>query len=114
MNQDDLPEEEYNEDDEPQEFEGAYIVDDETADMLASAIGVLHMMSQVQLSEEARDNLIVIAEALRERFEIEGESMIVEEVTVSNPETGEDEILYRPPGGVFGDEPEEAEGPAPE
>lgn len=112
MNQDDIESEDNTE---PQdEFEGVYIVDDDTADLLATAIGILQMMSQVQLGEDHRENLVIIAEELRARFAIEKDSMQVEEIVIQNPETGEDEILYKPPGGVMGDEdnPEKGEAPA--
>lgn len=116
MNQDDIESEDNNEN-EP-EFEGVYVVDDDTADLLATAIGILQMMSQVQLGEDHRENLVIIAEELQARFAIEKDSMTVEEIVIQNPETGEDEILYRPPGGVMGDEdkpedkPEKGEAPS--
>ena len=110
MNQDDIESEDNTE---PQdEFEGVYIIDDDTADLLATAIGILQMMSQAQLGEDHRENLLIIADEIRHRFAIEKDSIQVEEVVIENPDTGEEEILYRPPGGVMGDEPNEAEGPA--
>ena len=112
MNQDDI-EDNDNLENEPEEFEGVYVVDDDTADLLATAIGILQMMSQVQLGEDHRENLIIIAEELQARFAIEKDSMTVEEVIIENPETGEEEILYRPPGGVMGDEDKPEKGEAP-
>lgn len=94
------------------EWEGVYVVDDETANLLATAVGILQMMSQAQLGEDHRENLLIIADELQARFAIEKDSIQVEEVIIENPETGEEEILYRPPGGVMGDESPEAEGPA--
>lgn len=118
MNQDDIESEDTNDEEFDDEFEGVYIVDDDTADLLATAIGVLQMMSQVQMGEDHRENLLVIADEIQERFAIEKDSIQVEEVIIENPDTGEEEILYKPPGGVMGDEPipdsPEAEGPAPE
>ena len=113
MNQDDIESEDNNEN-ESEEWEGVYVVDDSTADLLATAVGILQMMSQAQLGEDHRENLLIIADELQARFAIEKDSIQVEEIVVHNPETGEDEILYKPPGGVMGDdEPEnEAEGPA--
>ena len=109
MNQDDIP----NDDDyDEEEFEGVYVVDDDTADLLSTAIGVLQMMSQIQMGEDHRENLLIIADAIQERFAIEKDSIQVEEVVIENPDTGEEEILYKPPGGVMGDESPEAEGPA--
>src|SRR5210317_2253728 len=56
--------------DEDDDFEGVYVVDDDTADLLATAIGILQMMSQVQLGEDHRENLLIIADELRARFAI--------------------------------------------
>ena len=109
MNQDDYDDDDYEDD---EEFEGVYVVDDDTADLLSTAIGVLQMMSQIQMGEDHRENLLIIADAIQERFAIEKDSIQVEEVVIENPDTGEEEILYKPPGGVMGDESPEAEGPA--
>lgn len=116
MNQDDdIFDDEDDELDSDEEFEGVYVIDDATADLLASAIGIIQMTAGLQLNQEARDNLHIIADAIQERFAIEQDSITVEEQIVTNPDTGEEEILYKPKGGVFGDEEEpEAEGPAPE
>jgi hypothetical protein len=114
MNQDDIESEDTSEEDDFEEqFEGVYVVDDDTADLLATAIGILQMTSQVQLGEDHRENLIIIADELQARFAIEKDSMTVEEVIIENPETGEEEILYRPPGGVMGDEDKPEKGEAP-
>lgn len=89
-------------------FEGVYILDDDTADLVATAIGVLQMTAGVQLGEDHRENLMIIAEELAQRFGLV-EDINVEEVTHG------DEILYKPLGGVMGDDedtPEQAEGPA--
>ena len=95
------------------EFEGAYVVDDDTADLLATAIGIIHLSATMQMGEDHRENLLIIADELQARFAIESDSIAVEEQLVVNPDTGEQELLYRPRGGVMGDEPEqEAEGPA--
>ena len=114
MNQDDIESEDTNDEEFDDEFEGVYIVDDDTADLLATAIGVLQMMSQVQMGEDHRENLLIIADEIQARFAIEKDSITVEEIVTSDPETGEEEILYRPKGGVFGDDDPspEAEGPA--
>lgn len=111
MNQDDI--ENQDDTDEDDDFEGVYVVDDDTADLLATAIGILQMMSQVQLGEDHRENLLIIADELRARFAIEKDSIQVEEIVTHNPETGEEEILYKPPGGVMGDEDKPEKGEAP-
>ena len=107
MNQDDeLDAQASNDDDyDGDEFEGVYVIDDETADLLASAIGIVQMTAGMQLDEEARENLLIVAEEIQTRFAIEQSSMVVEEHVIVNPETGEEEVLYKPKGGVFGDEP---------
>ncbi len=98
------------------EFEGVYVVDDDTAELLATAIGILQMCAGMQLGEDHRENLLIIADELQARFAIEKDSITVEERIVTDPETGEEEILYRPQGGVMGDGEDdsetEAEGPA--
>ena len=101
-------------------YEGVYIVDTDTADLLGTAIGILQMCAGMQLGEDHRENLLIIADEIQERFAIEKDSITVEERIVTDPETGEEEILYRPQGGVMGDgeddedPPKQAEGPAPE
>lgn len=99
-------------DNSPEPFEGVYTVDDDTERLLEVVVGMLHMLANTQVDEEARENCIVIAHELADRFGIEGEEMVVEE-QIHTTDEGE-EIIYKPRGGVFGDEPEEAEGPAPE
>ena len=113
MNQDDIESEDTNDQENfDAEFEGVYVIDDDTADLLATAIGILQLTAGMQLGEDHRENLLIIADEIQQRFAIEKDSIQVEEVVIENPETGEEEILYRPPGGVMGDESPEAEGPA--
>ena len=91
-------------------FEGVYIVDEDTARLLEVVVGMIHMLGNTQVDEAARENCHIIAQELAERFGVSEDSMEVEEIIHG------DEILYKPKGGVFGDEPTEpeAEGPAPE
>src|SRR6056300_1689947 len=85
MNQDDIESEDTNdEEDFDAEFEGVYVVDDSTADLLATAVGILQMMSQAQLGEDHRENLLIIADELQARFAIESDSIAVEEQLVSH------------------------------
>jgi predicted nuclease with TOPRIM domain len=91
---------------EPEDFEGRYIVDDDTEALIATVVGVIRMAAMVQVSEDARENLEIIAEALADRFGIE-ESMVVEEQIHNDPETGEEEIIYKPKGGLFQDDDED-------
>jgi len=90
----------------PEEFEGAYIVDSGTQELISTVIGVLHMAAMMQLSEESRQNLTIIADELGERFGIDA-SILVEEEAYSDPETGEEEIIYKPHGGLFQDDDED-------
>ena len=115
MNQDDFDDDDNELEDD--EFEGVYVIDDDTADLLATAIGILHMTAGMQMGEEHRENLMIIADEIQARFAIDADSITVEEQVVTDPDTGEQELIYKPKGGVMGDEPqepEEAEGPAPE
>ena len=95
---------------EPEQFEGAYIVDDDTLNLIQTVVGVVRMAGMAQVDETARNNLEIIADALAERFGIE--DLILEE-QIHTTEEGEEELLYRPVGGVFGDDEPEQEGEAP-
>ena len=110
------------EDEEPG-FEGTYIVDDDTLRLLEVVVGMIHMLGNTQVDELARENCHVIADELAHRFGVTEDEILVEEIIHG------DEVLYKPRGGVMGDEPipeedfpeaandseePEAEGPAPE
>lgn len=104
---DDDREDDFDEDD-SEGFEGVYVVDEDTARLLEVVVGMIHMLGNTQVDEQARDNCYVIAQELSERFGVPDDSMEVEEIIHG------DEILYKPKGGVFGDEPlEPEEGEAP-
>ena len=100
-------EHEHENDNEPQPFEGAYSVDEDTENLLNVVVGMLQMLAQTQVDEGARENCFIIAQELADRFMLTAEDIEVEEILHG------DEILYRPRGGVMGDEePEEGEAPA--
>jgi hypothetical protein len=95
----------YNDDDEA-EFEdgydgGVYIVDDDTARLLDVVVGMIHMLASTQMEDVSRENCLVIADELSERFGIGpvGDSFEVEEIIHG------DEVFYKPRGGVMGDDP---------
>ena len=111
---DDRDDDDYEEDDEAG-FEGVYIVDEDTARLLEVVVGMIQMLGNTQVDETARENCYVIAQELAERFGVPEDEIEVEEIIHG------DEVLYKPRGGVMGDEPipeedeePEAEGPAPE
>ena len=101
--------------DDEEGFEGVYLVDDDTARLLEVVIGMIQMLGNTQVDELARENCMIIAQELAERFGIPDDEIVVEEIIHG------DEVLYKPRGGVMGDEPipedepeePEAEGPAP-
>jgi fructose-1,6-bisphosphatase/inositol monophosphatase family enzyme len=86
-----------NEDDLP-----LYDVDDETRDIIQVACGLISNLAAVQLDEQARENLLTIADSLAERFAID--SIELEE-QIHIGEDGE-EIIYKPKGGIFNEEEE--------
>lgn len=88
---------------------GVYVVDDDTLRLLEVVVGMIHMLSHTQVDEGARENCAIIAEELAERFALPLEGDIEVEEIISG-----DEVLYRPRGGVMGDDEPEAEGPAPD
>lgn len=92
-----------------------YIVDDQTEALLLSVVGCVQILANSQMSERARDDLHLIALELQDRFGLDDEEVRVEELVHTDPDTGDEEIFYKPLGGVMRDEePPEAEGPAPE
>lgn len=99
------------EDNEEEDFESEwdgepYDVDEDTHNLLLVVRGMITMLSNTQVDEQARDNCMIIADTLAERFLLEADDIEVEEIIHG------DEILYKPRGGVMGDEEPEAEGPA--
>jgi len=79
-----------------------YDVDDETRDLIQVVCGLVSNLAAVQLDEQARENLLTIADGLAERFAID--SIELEE-QIHVGEDGE-EIIYKPKGGIFNEEEE--------
>jgi hypothetical protein len=102
-----------------------YIVDSQTEELLQSVVGCVQILANAQMSERSRDDLHLIALELQDRFGLDDEEFRVQELVHTDPDTGDEELIYKPLGGVFNDEPieerdlsdedsPEAEGPAPE
>jgi hypothetical protein len=91
-------------DDSEQQPVPVYIVDDDTRALVEVALNCMVQLSQAQVDEEAAENLITIADALAERFDIDKAE--VEEI-VHTTDDGEEEIIYKPKGGLFNDDPEQ-------
>jgi hypothetical protein len=102
-----------------------YIVDSQTEELLQSVVGCVQILANSQMSERSRDDLHLIALELQDRFGLDDEEFRVQELVHTDPDTGDEELIYKPLGGVFNDEPieerdlsdedsPEAEGPAPE
>jgi hypothetical protein len=102
-----------------------YIVDSQTEELLQSVVGCIQILANSQMSERSRDDLHLIALELQDRFGLDDEEFRVQELVHTDPDTGDEELIYKPLGGVFNDEPieerdlsdedsPEAEGPAPE
>lgn len=92
MNDDEIPLD-------PEDEVPTYDVDDGTLELLEVALNCLVSLSEVQFHEEARLNLVTIADEIAARF---GISAGVIETTTEDGET-----ILRPRGGVFGDEDED-------
>ena len=99
-----------------------YIVDSQTEALLQSVVGCVQILANSQMNERSRDDLHLIALELQDRFGLDDEEFKVQELVHTDPDTGDEELIYKPLGGVFNDEPieerdedsPEAEGPAPE
>lgn len=100
MNQDDDDFEHDDDDEELEEFDGVYVLDEETTAIVVTAIGCLEMLASVQIDENARINLETIAQEMAARFAID--SIELEE------EEHEGEYILKPLGGVFGSDEEES------
>lgn len=91
--------------DENEDFENddelpIYDVDDDTLDLIEVCVSVLHNAAIMQVNEEARQSLHIIADSLAQRFALD--SMEVEE-QVHETEDGQ-ELIYKPKGGIFDEE----------
>ena len=91
--------------DENEDFENddelpIYDVDDDTLDLIEVCVSVLHNAAIMQVNEEARQSLHIIADSLAQRFALD--SIEVEE-QVHETEDGQ-ELIYKPKGGIFDEE----------
>ena len=80
-------------------------IDDDTLQLIEVALNCMMQLSDVQMDEAARENVVLIADEIAARFAIS--AMHVEEEVTDDGET-----IYKPRGGVFNDlddaeEPEE-------
>jgi len=83
---------------EPQD--NSYVLDDETQKLIEIALNCMVSLADAQMLDQARDDLLLCADELARVFNIP-------HVDVVESHHG-DEIIYKPRGGVFGDEPDAA------
>jgi hypothetical protein len=96
----DNDDDDFDQDDAALEDTPVYIVDEETAGMIAVACDSMLRLADAQLDEAAAENLQVIVDALAERFGLD--SMEIVETQHG------DEIIYSPKGGLFNDDDADA------
>jgi hypothetical protein len=84
---------------EPQD--NSYVLDDETQKLIEIALNCIVSLADAQMLEQARDDLLVCADELARVFNIP-------HVEVVESHHGS-EIIYKPKGGVFNDEPDDVE-----
>ena len=77
-------------------------IDDDTLQLIEVALNCMMQLSDVQMDESARENVVMIADEIAARFAIS--AMHVEEEVTDDGET-----IYKPRGGVFNDLDEEPE-----
>jgi hypothetical protein len=87
----------------PEEFP-VYIVDDATQDLLETALNCMITLSDAQIDPSAGDALAAIADSLAERFAI---NRFEVEETIHTDDNGEEEVIYKPKGGIMPDNDEE-------
>ena len=71
-------------------------IDDDTLQLIEVALNCMMQLSDVQMDEAARENVVLIADEIAARFAIS--AMHVEEEVTDDGET-----IYKPRGGVFND-----------
>ena len=85
------------------EFEGTddvvpvYTVDEETRSLIEAALNCMVSLSEAQISEEAAQNILSIADDLAIRFNINR----IEVESEVHTEDGVDEVIYRPKNSIF-------------
>jgi hypothetical protein len=94
-----------NEEDEEQSTP-VYIVDDATEELLMTALNCMITLSDAQIDPAAGDALAAIADELALRFAINRYEV---EETVHTDDNGEEEIIYKPKGGIMPDTEEDEE-----
>jgi len=77
-----------------------YALDDSTLELIEIALNCMVQLGDAQMDATSRDNLLLIADEIAERFAIT--SYHVEEEITDDGET-----IYKPRGGVFNDLDEE-------
>ena len=84
---------------EPQD--NSYVLDDETQKLIEIALNCMVSLADAQMLEQAREDLLVCADELARVFNIPHVDVV--------ESLHENEIIYKPRGGVFGDEPDTAQ-----
>ena len=82
---------------EPQD--NSYVLDDETQKLIEIALNYMVSLADAQMLEQAREDLLVCADELARVFN-------VPHIDVVESHHG-DEIIYKPKGGIFDDEPDD-------
>lgn len=82
-----------------------YSVDDATLELIEVALNCMVTLSESQLHEDARENLVTIADEIALRFGIS--AGVIETTTEDDGET-----ILRPRGGIFNDEDDEDNNPS--
>lgn len=83
------------------EFEGAelpvYTVDEETRSLIEAALNCMVSLSEAQISEEAAQSILALADDLAIRFDI-NRIEVEQEVHTTD---GVDEVIFRPKNSIF-------------
>jgi len=83
-----------------------YIVDDATEELLMTALNCMITLSDAQIDPTTGDALAAIADEIALRFAI---NRFEVEETIHTDEDGEEEIIYKPKGGIMPDTEEDEE-----
>ena len=100
---DDQEDDEFEADSEPGDVP-VYLVDDDTRALIEVSLNCMVQLSEAQIDESGAEALLVIADSLAERFAI---NRFEVEETIHTDEDGEEEIIYKPKGGIMPDTDDE-------
>jgi len=105
-NDDDDHEDNEDDDDSSETETPVYIVDDDTEELLMTALNCMITLADAQIDPISGDSLVAIADEIALRFAI---NRFEVEETIHTDDNGVEEIIFKPKGGILPDADTEEE-----